>query len=104
MRPSELEKQILGCIVANQNLASGYEIQGKMSELLGREIAFGAIYACIEKLKGKGFIDYVVKEGSEERGRRPQRFFFVNGVGRAILEQAIDVDVSFGLTVRKSLT
>ena len=90
---SELEKHILGCILAKSNLASGYELKITIKELVDRDVSFGALYVGIERLAKKGFVDFVLKEGLEERGARPQRFFYVNAPGKLAFEAASNRDI-----------
>ncbi len=90
---SELEKIVMSCILGSNNCASGYEIRQFIENDLQRKITFGAIYSVLDRLEEKGFTVYELKEGLEERGSRPQRFFSVSGAGQLALRDAIRMDM-----------
>lgn len=89
---SDLDKHIVATILGAGNRASGYDIRAILKEKAGRDVSVGALYTTLERLKSKGFLEYEVADGGEDRGGRPQRFFSVNALGQSALDAAFAAD------------
>jgi DNA-binding PadR family transcriptional regulator len=61
--------------------AYGVPISREIEEQSGRDIALGSVYAALERLEEKGFVNSVQGEPTPERGGRAKKFFKVTGKG-----------------------
>jgi PadR family transcriptional regulator, regulatory protein PadR len=81
-----LEQQVLlACLRLHPNgygVAIGDEIQHRT----GKEYSPGSIYAAIERLENKGYVDRRKGEVSAMRGGRAKEYFTVSALGRKALE------------------
>jgi DNA-binding PadR family transcriptional regulator len=60
---------------------------------LDREVAAGAVYATLDRLEKKGMISSEIREGDEQRGGLPRRYFTIEPEGiRALNETRAVVD------------
>jgi DNA-binding PadR family transcriptional regulator len=55
---------------------------------LEREVSAGAVYATLDRLEKKGLISSEVREGDEQRGGLPRRYFTVAQEGIEALNDA----------------
>jgi len=63
----------------------GKTIREEVSEATGRDVSIGALYATLDRLERKGFIESRQGEATPERGGRAKRYFKVGGAGIAAL-------------------
>ena len=61
--------------------AYGVPISREIKQQTGREVAFGTVYATIERLQQKGFIRSSLGDVTPERGGRAKRFFRATPAG-----------------------
>lgn len=61
--------------------AYGVLIVDELKEQTGREVAFGSVYAALERLENKGFVSSAMGEATPERGGRAKRYFRVTSSG-----------------------
>ena len=55
---------------------------------LDREVAAGAVYATLDRLEKKGLISSEIREGDEQRGGLPRRYFTIEPEGIRALNEA----------------
>ena len=55
---------------------------------LDREVSAGAVYATLDRLEKKGMVSSEIREGDEQRGGLPRRYFTVEPEGVQALNQA----------------
>lgn len=61
--------------------AYGVPISREIERQTGRTVAFGTVYATLERLQKKGFVRSNLGETTPERGGRAKRFFRVTSTG-----------------------
>ena len=91
-RPDEdlglLEQQVLyACLQLRPN-GYGVSIGDEIERRTGKVYSPGSIYAAIERLEGKGYLERRKGEASAIRGGRAKVHFTVTALGRKALEDA----------------
>jgi PadR family transcriptional regulator, regulatory protein PadR len=71
-----LDKQAYGVTVRR-------EIQGRVK----REVSIGAVYATLDRLEAKGYVNSYYGDPTPERGGRSKRFFRVTAKGMAAVSR-----------------
>jgi len=61
--------------------AYGVPISREIEQQTGRDVAFGAVYATLERLQKKGFVCSNLGDATPERGGRAKRYFRVTATG-----------------------
>lgn len=72
---------VLLTIVRLGDEAYGVPISRELLDLAGREVALGSIYATLDRLEKKGFVESLVGEPTPERGGRAKRYFHITPAG-----------------------
>jgi len=71
----------------------GRAVLKEVQHRLNREVTAGAVYATLDRLEKKGLISSEVREGDEQRGGLPRRYFSIEPDGiRALNETKAAVD------------
>jgi DNA-binding PadR family transcriptional regulator len=86
----EFEQAVLLAILHLDSDAYGVEIRRLISERTGRDVAIGAVYTTLERLRRKGYVSHRVGEPTPERGGRAKKFYDVTPGGREALRSARD--------------
>jgi PadR family transcriptional regulator PadR len=76
-----LEMMVLLALIRLGEDAYGVPISREIEEQSDREVALGSVYAALERLEEKGFVNSVLGEPTPERGGRAKKFFKVTGKG-----------------------
>ena len=97
------EELVLRAIIKCRNNAYGNPIRKQLEEATGRTVTVGALYATLDRLKEKGFINYRVAEGGEEREGRPKRYYSIDNAGRQALMEAEKVRTSLVPNLKTAL-
>jgi PadR family transcriptional regulator PadR len=63
-------------------------VRERISEVSGRRVTRGALYATLDRLAAKGFLDWQVEDSTPERGGIPRRRFRVTDLGVATLRRS----------------
>jgi PadR family transcriptional regulator PadR len=89
-RPAEdlglLEQQVLlACVRLHPN-AYGVTIGDEIKRRTAREYPLGSIYAAIERLENKAYLERRKGEASAVRGGRAKQYFTATALGRRALE------------------
>ena len=80
---------LLATIIVGKQ-AYGAAIRQKLHEIVGRDVSVGALYATMERLESKGFVESRMGEATAKRGGRAKRYFAVTGQGKQALSKARD--------------
>lgn len=83
-----LEESVLLAVVRLGGKGYGVTIRRDVNERLGDERSFGAIYATLERLEGKGFVSSKLGEATPERGGKPKRLYQIKARGARALNEA----------------
>jgi PadR family transcriptional regulator PadR len=66
----------------------GVPISREIELQSGREVAFGTVYAALERLEAKGLVTSELGEPTSERGGRAKRYFHVTKSGLREVREA----------------
>lgn len=77
----EFELIVMLAVVRLGEGAYGVPISREIEEQTGRDVAFGTVYATLERLQEKGFVRSELGEATPERGGRAKRYFRVTPMG-----------------------
>jgi PadR family transcriptional regulator len=67
--------------------AYGVTVQELAEENAGRPISLGAVYAALDRLEEKRYLESWVEAGGDYRGGRSRRHFAATADGRAALQE-----------------
>lgn len=81
----EFEQHVLMTLIGKED-AYGMSIRRELEEETSRSVSIGAVYATLERLEQKGFVESWLGEPIPERGGRARRHFRINGVGISALK------------------
>ena len=95
----EFEHLVLLSILQLGVAAHGPEISAHLERRAGRRVSRGALYSALDRLEGKGFLQWEVEPPSPDRGGHPKRRFEVTAGGLEALRVARDAlaNLSTGL-------
>ena len=85
-----LEQQVLLAAIRLHPDAYGVSITDEIKIRTGKEYSPGSIYAAIERLETKGYIEVRKGASSPERGGRAKSLLTVTGQGRSALDYAMN--------------
>jgi DNA-binding PadR family transcriptional regulator len=77
----ELELMVLLTLVRLDEGAYGVPISKELALITGREIALGSVYAALDRLERKGFVNSMLGDPTPERGGRAKRFVRITPAG-----------------------
>jgi PadR family transcriptional regulator PadR len=77
----EFELMILLAILRLENVTYGVPLARELSDLRGRDVSLGSVYATLDRLELKGLVKSTLGESTPERGGRAKRFFTVTAAG-----------------------
>jgi PadR family transcriptional regulator, regulatory protein PadR len=89
-RPSnlgEFELVVMLTVMRLGDDAYGVPIAREIEQQTGRSIAFGTVYATLERLETKGFVRSALGEATPERGGRAKRYFQVTSTGLRMVRE-----------------
>jgi DNA-binding PadR family transcriptional regulator len=75
------EQAVLAAVVRLGAHAYGRGILHDIQERLEREVSAGAVYATLDRLETKGYLNSKVAGGTPERGGRARRYYAVTASG-----------------------
>ena len=90
-RLGEFEEMVLLAVCNLHPDAYGVSIQETLHTQAERAASIGAIYAALDRLHRKGFVDSRVGGATKERGGRRKRFYQVTNAGLAALAASREV-------------
>lgn len=90
-RLGEFEELILLAVRMEDNEASGVQIQTILESDARRSVSLGAIYAALDRLARKGYVDSWLGEPTPIRGGRRKRVYQVTPRGHDVLKESRDI-------------
>ena len=92
----EFEQVVLLAVARLKADAYGMSVRAEIVERTGREVTIGAMYATLDRLVSKGYLN--ARDESQEG--RPRRFFAMTGAGVKALEAARELQTRMWEGVR----
>ena len=86
-----LETDVMLAIHSLGNDAYGVTIKKTIEEMRGGKVSFGAIYATLDRIEGKGFIESRFSDSTPERGGRSKRMITLLSPGMVALKETISI-------------
>ena len=74
--------------------AYGVSIRDDVQQRTRQKVAFGSVYATLDRLSAKGYVSSHLGDPTPERGGRPKRFYKIEGRGQQALVEAQDQNES----------
>jgi len=84
----ELEQMVLMAVLQLKDGAYGTTVLNELGERGGRKVSPGALFATIDRLEGKGFVNSTLGDPTPGRGGKRKRFLAVTPAGIAALRDA----------------
>lgn len=84
----EFEQLVLLAVLQLSEDAHAARVRERISEVAGRKVTRGALYATLDRLSAKGFLEWQVEDSTPERGGIPRRRFRVTDPGVATLRRS----------------
>ena len=86
-RLGEFEELTLLAVKAVEPPVYGVPVQQYVEKTTGRATAMGAVYAALERLERKGFVQSSMSDPSPERGGKTERLYAVTPAGMQTLRE-----------------
>jgi DNA-binding PadR family transcriptional regulator len=83
----EFEQLLLLAVLRLRDEAFGSRIGTELEEKAGRRVSRGALYSSLDRLEGKGFLEWEVEPPTAERGGHPARCFALTPAGLGALRE-----------------
>jgi PadR family transcriptional regulator PadR len=84
----EFEQLVLLAVLRLEAAAHASSVRQTIEKGARRRVTRGALYATLDRLTTKGFLDWEVEESTPARGGIPRRRFQVTGPGMAALRRS----------------
>jgi PadR family transcriptional regulator, regulatory protein PadR len=84
----DFELMVLLALLRLEEDAYGVPISREIQLQSGREVAFGTVYAALERLEEKGLVTSALGEPTAERGGRAKRYFHITKRGLREVREA----------------
>ena len=85
-----LEQHVMLAIMRLHPSAYGVSIQDDLKSRFNRDVAFGTIYACLDRLEEKGFVETRQGEVTPQRGGRRKLYFALTATGQSTLQASLN--------------
>lgn len=85
---NELEQLILLALVRLGENAYGVSVREEIEARAARSVSIAAIYAALDRLEQRGYVDTWLSAPTAERGGRAKKHFRLNAAGAAALRRA----------------
>lgn len=99
----EFEQLVLLTLLKVRDAPYALRLREELNRLAGRSVSRGALYRTLDRLEGKGFIEWDVEPGGSERRGHVRRRFRVTKQGRAVLRASRDTLMSLWSQVAEVL-
>ncbi len=86
--PAEFEQLVLLAVLRLGDAAYAVPIRDEIEARTGRAPARGAVYATLERLENKRYLESWLGEPMPERGGRPRRYYRVRPAAARALEES----------------
>ena len=77
----QFELMVLLAVMRLGEDAYGVTIADELEEQTGREVVIANVYATLERLQDRGFVNSSLGDATPERGGRAKRYFRITGSG-----------------------
>lgn len=77
----EFEQMVLLAVLQAGEEANGYAVRRTLEEDADRSVSKGAFYTTLDRLEGKGYLTWELREPTSDRSDLPQRHFSVTPAG-----------------------
>jgi PadR family transcriptional regulator PadR len=84
----EFEHLIVLALLRLDDRAYGVTVRQEIELRTKREVSIGAVYATLDRLEGKGYVNSYRGDPTPQRGGRSKRFFHVTPKGIAAVNRA----------------
>lgn len=84
----EFEQLVMLALLRVGKEGYGMKVRREIEATTGRDVSIGSVYATLERLETKGYLDSRHSEPEPDRGGKPRRTFSVNDSGRHALERS----------------
>jgi DNA-binding PadR family transcriptional regulator len=84
----EFEELLLLCVESLGDAAYAVRIRERFHEDTSRRVTLGAVYAALDRMERKRYVQCTVGDPTPERGGRRKRFYRVTKRGRGALRTA----------------
>jgi DNA-binding PadR family transcriptional regulator len=85
---SNFELMVMLAVIRLGDNAYGVPIAEEIEKRRGKLVRIGSVYAALDRLGAKGFVDSQLGESTAERGGRAKRYFKVTASGTRALKRA----------------
>jgi PadR family transcriptional regulator PadR len=89
MELTAIEQQVMLAIQRLHPSGYGVSIQQELRKRTGKELAFGTIYASLERLEEKGMVTSRQGEATAQRGGRRKFYFTLTAIGQRSLQASL---------------
>lgn len=86
----EFEQLVLAAILQLDEEAYAIRVRERIEDVADRRVTRGALYATLDRLAGKGFVEWHVGDSTPERGGIPRRRFRVTEDGVEAMRRSLD--------------
>ena len=86
----EFEQLVLLAVMRLDAHAYGVTVRQEIASRTRRDVSIGAIYATLDRLETKGFVESHIGEPTAERGGRAKRHFRITGHGVDIVHRTLE--------------
>lgn len=86
----EFEQIVMLAVARLDDGAYGMAILDEITERTGSDVAVASVYACLDRLERRGYVESEVGDPTPERGGRAKKFFRLQPAGLYALERARD--------------
>ncbi|MBE7541932.1 MAG: PadR family transcriptional regulator [Bryobacteraceae bacterium] len=83
----EFEHVVLLALLRLDKQAYGVTVRREIQGRINREVSIGAVYATLDRLQTKGYVNSYHGDPTPERGGRSKRFFRVTAKGMAAVSR-----------------
>jgi DNA-binding PadR family transcriptional regulator len=78
---SNFELMVMLAVIRLGDSAYGVPIADEIEKRRGKTVSIGSVYAALERLDAKGFVESELGESTAQRGGRAKRYFRMTGKG-----------------------
>ena len=100
----EFEQLVLLAVVRLENEAYGMSIRREIEARCGRGVSIGAVYATVERLLAKGYLEATAADRNVVSDARARRFYVLTSRGAEALEtsRALQARMWAGVRLQKA--
>lgn len=96
-----LEYIVLLALVRLGPDAYGMTVRREIENRIGRNLSIGAVYATLDRLEAKGFVNSSIGEPTSARGGRAKRHFRIETAGKRALKASEDAIRSMSVGLKR---